>query len=103
MVLYQKGQIDASILIPLLTKVLKLEMEKEEDLVDPCIGALCYTHGETKAQREKAISLGTRASLFVKQKDVPAHTSPLPFLRPISTLLSLFIGLRQGPNRTGFH
>lgn len=51
--MYQKGQIDASILNPLLTKVLKLEMENEEDLIDPCIGALCYTHGETKAQRGK--------------------------------------------------
>lgn len=52
--MYQKGHFDVSLLNPLLTKVFKLKMEKEEDLIDACIGALCYTHRETKAQRGKA-------------------------------------------------
>lgn len=52
--MYQKGHFDVSLLNPLLTKVFKLKVEKEEDLIDTCIGSLCYTHRETKAQRGKA-------------------------------------------------
>lgn len=57
--------------------------------------------GKLRPRGEKPISLGTTASLFVEQMDVPAHSFPLPFLQPVSTLLSLFICLRQGPDRTG--
>lgn len=89
-----------SVLNSLLTKVLK-HRNGDKDLTGHWTGAPYYTHRETEEGREKAISLRTAAFLFMEWMDV-LTLQPLCHSSDLFPLLSLFICLRQGPNRTGW-